>query len=68
MKKKKKLSDFFTDQKIPRYQKSSIPVLESDGIIVWICGKRLDDRFKLTDRTQTAIRLTCQPLTRAYHG
>ena len=68
MKTKKKLSDFFTDQKVPRYQKSSIPVLESDGIIVWICGKRLDDRFKLTHRTQTAIRLTCQPSMRAYHG
>jgi tRNA(Ile)-lysidine synthase len=68
MKRKKKLSDFFTDQKVPRYQKSSIPVLESDGAIVWICGKRLDDRFKLTDRTHTAIRLTCQPSTRAHHG
>jgi tRNA(Ile)-lysidine synthase len=68
MKTKKKLSDFFTDQKVPRYQKSSIPVLESDGIIVWVCGKRLDDRFKLTHRTQTAIRLTCQPSTRASHG
>jgi tRNA(Ile)-lysidine synthase len=67
MKAKKKLSDFFTDQKVPRYQKSSIPVLESDGIIVWICGKRLDDRFKLTDQTHTAIRLTCQPLQRAHH-
>ncbi len=68
MKTKKKLSDFFTDQKVPRYQKSSIPVLESDGSIVWICGKRLDDRFKLTNRTQTAIRLTCQPSNRAYYG
>jgi tRNA(Ile)-lysidine synthase len=68
MKTKKKLSDFFTDQKVPRYQKSSIPVLESDGIIVWICGKRIDDRFKLTNRTQTAIRLTCQPSNRAYYG
>jgi tRNA(Ile)-lysidine synthase len=68
MKTKKKLSDFFTDQKVPRYQKSSIPVLESNGTIVWICGKRLDDRFKLTDRTKTAIRLTCQPLQRASHG
>jgi tRNA(Ile)-lysidine synthase len=64
---KKKLSDFFTDQKVPRYQKSSVPVLESDGTIVWICGKRLDDRFKLTDRTRKAIRLTCQPSNRAYH-
>ena len=67
MKEKKKLSDFFTDQKVPKYQKSSIPVLESDGTIVWICGKRLDDRFKLTNRTQTAIRLTCQPLQRPAH-
>jgi tRNA(Ile)-lysidine synthase len=68
LKTKKKLSDFFTDQKIPRYQKSTVPVLESDGAIVWICGRRLDDRFKLTDRTKSAIRLTCQPLQRATHG
>ncbi len=61
MKTKKKLSDFFTDQKVPRYQKTSIPVLESDGTIVWICGRRLDDRFKLTEHTRTAIRLTYQP-------
>jgi tRNA(Ile)-lysidine synthase len=68
MKTKKKLSDYFTDQKVPRYQKSSIPVLESDGTIVWICGRRLDDRFKLTDKTQTAIRLTCHSSTKVFHG
>jgi tRNA(Ile)-lysidine synthase len=63
MKTKKKLSDFFTDQKIPRFEKSFIPVLESDGTIVWICGKRLDNRFKLTEQTKTAIRLTYQSTT-----
>jgi tRNA(Ile)-lysidine synthase len=63
MKTKKKLSDFFTDQKVPRFKKTSIPVLESDGKIVWICGKRLDNRFKLTERTRTAVRLTFQSLT-----
>ena len=63
MKTKKKLSDFFTDQKVPRFQKTSIPVLESDGTIVWICGKRLDNRFKLTEHTRTAIRLTYQSST-----
>jgi len=61
MKAKKKLSDFFTDQKVPRFKKMSIPVLESDGTIVWICGKRLDNRFKLTEHTRTAVRLTFQP-------
>ena len=63
MKAKKKLSDFFIDQKIPRYQKTSIPILESDGDIVWICGKRLDDRFKISEHTKTAIRLTYQQST-----
>jgi tRNA(Ile)-lysidine synthase len=63
MKTKKKLSDFFTDQKVPRFKKASIPVLESDGTIVWICGKRLDNRFKLTEHTRTAIRLTYQSST-----
>jgi tRNA(Ile)-lysidine synthase len=63
MKTRKKLSDFFTDQKVPRFKKTSIPVLESDGTIVWICGKRLDNRFKLTEHTRTAIRLTFQSPT-----
>jgi len=63
MKTKKKLSDFFTDQKVPRFQKASIPILESDGSIVWICGKRLDNRFKLTEHTRMAIRLTYQSST-----
>jgi tRNA(Ile)-lysidine synthase len=60
MKSKKKLSNFFTDQKVPRFKKALIPILESDGSIVWICGKRLDNRFKLTEHTRTAIRLTYQ--------
>jgi tRNA(Ile)-lysidine synthase len=60
MTERKKLSDFFVDQKVPRRQKAFIPVLESDGAIVWICGRRLDDRFKLTKNTRLAIRL-------AYH-
>jgi tRNA(Ile)-lysidine synthase len=58
MAEKKKLSDFFVDEKVPRRQKASIPVLESDGAIVWICGRRLDDRFKLTKNTTMAVRLT----------
>jgi tRNA(Ile)-lysidine synthase len=59
---RKKISDFFSDEKVPRYRKSTIPILESDGAIVWICGKRLDDRFKLTTDSHAAIQLTYHPL------
>ena len=54
---KKKLSDFFIDIKIPMYEKPSIPVLESKAGIVWVCGKRLDDRFKITPETKRLLKL-----------
>jgi tRNA(Ile)-lysidine synthase len=60
MKQKKKLSDFFADQKVPKYLKASVPILESNGKIVWICGMRLDDRFKITEHSRSAIRLSYQ--------
>jgi len=58
MKGKKKLSDFFGEQKLTAQQKQSIPIIESGKTIMWIAGKRLDDRFKLTDATQETYHLT----------
>jgi tRNA(Ile)-lysidine synthase len=57
MKGKKKVSDFFTDEKIPKHQKRVLPILASDGNIVWICGKRLDERYKLTKTTTRVVQL-----------
>ncbi len=54
---RKKLSDFFVDIKVPLFSKNSIPLLVSDGEIVWVCGKRLDDRYKLTGSTSSIMRL-----------
>jgi len=63
MKEKKKVSDFFVDEKIPLFEKHLVPILVSEENIVWICGKRLDDRYKITDGTTTIIRLEYHPLT-----
>jgi tRNA(Ile)-lysidine synthase len=49
---KKKLSDFFIDLKVPISQKDNIFVLESEGQIAWIIGFRLDNRYKISSRTQ----------------
>jgi tRNA(Ile)-lysidine synthase len=57
MKAKKKLSDYFVDEKVSLLQKKKIPILESDGEIVWVCGKRLDERFKVTEGTHSVIKL-----------
>jgi tRNA(Ile)-lysidine synthase len=58
MKAKKKISDFFVDAKIPIYEKRQIPILETkDGQVVWVCGQRIDDRFKVTDETRRVMKL-----------
>lgn len=55
---KKKVSDFFIDQKIPIFKKHLIPILESDGNIIWICGMKIDDRFKITENTKKILRIS----------
>ena len=57
MKEGKKISDYFVDEKIALFEKKHIPILESNGDIVWICGRRLDERFKVTTQTRSVIRL-----------
>ncbi|MBM2845493.1 MAG: tRNA(Ile)-lysidine synthase [Bacteroidetes bacterium] len=58
MKTKKKISDFFVDAKIPIYEKHHIPILETrDGQVVWVCGQRIDDRFKITSDTKRVMKL-----------
>lgn len=52
MKGKKKLSDFFIDKKISISEKENTLLLTSKNEIVWVIGLRLDDRFKVTDKTK----------------
>ncbi|XHR94647.1 tRNA lysidine(34) synthetase TilS [Mucilaginibacter sp. UC70_90] len=53
MKGKKKLSDFFINQKVPLHQKEEIPVLvNGNGEIMWVGGYRPDERYKVSDNTK----------------
>jgi tRNA(Ile)-lysidine synthase len=57
----KKLSDFFTDLKVPRHRRRFIPILAC-GDIVWVCGYRLDDQFKITPVTRVVLHLKLLPV------
>ena len=57
MKNRKKLSDYFVDNKFSRIKKEETIVLESHGDIVWIMGERLDDRFRVTESTKNILRI-----------
>lgn len=55
--KRKKLQDFFVDEKISRDERDSVPVVLSGKDIVWIAGYRADERFRVTDKTEKFLRL-----------
>lgn len=62
--KRKKLQDFFVDEKVPRDVRDSVPLVVSGDSVVWVAGYRADERFRITERTEKFIKLIISPLNR----
>ncbi|WP_457611623.1 tRNA lysidine(34) synthetase TilS [Lutibacter sp.] len=54
---KKKISKFFKDEKLSLIDKENTWLLCSGNNVVWIIGKRLDDRFKISKSTSTILNI-----------
>ena len=50
---KKKLSRYFTAEKIERELRQAVPVVADGNEIVWVVGMRLSERYKIDSETQT---------------
>jgi tRNA(Ile)-lysidine synthase len=54
---RKKLQDFFVDQKVPRHQRDQVPLVVAPRGIVWVGGYRGDERFRPTLQTSRIVKL-----------
>lgn len=54
---KKKLSKYFKDEKLSLIDKENTWLLCSNDAIVWVIGKRADNRFRVTDKTQQILKI-----------
>ena len=56
----KSLQDLFTDRKVPRSLRRSLPVVEARDGIVWVAGVALDERFAAAEDDPRAIGLSAR--------
>ncbi|ATA76519.1 tRNA lysidine(34) synthetase TilS [Capnocytophaga canimorsus] len=55
---KKKVSKFFKDEKLSIFEKEDQWLLVSGEKIVWIIGRRADNRFRVTSKTVNILKIT----------
>ena len=60
---RKKLQDFFVDQKVPRHRRDQVPLVVAPLGIVWVAGYRGDERFRPASHAAKMIRLSLEEAT-----
>ena len=57
----KLLSDFFSDEKINRFERENLWLLLSAKEIIWVTGYRTSNHFRVTGRTKNILKITLFP-------
>src|SRR5215208_1350511 len=61
----KSLQDLFTDRKVPRALRHTLPVVEAEGEIVWVAGVAVGERFAAGEGAPDAIGLSARSVAGA---
>ena len=61
----KKIKDFFIDEKIPKFDRDKLLIIEDQEKIIWIAGYRIDNRVALTENTKNILNIKLEKVK--YH-
>lgn len=53
----KKIKDFFIDEKIPKFDRDKLLIIEDSEKIIWIAGYRIDNRVAITENTKNILNI-----------
>lgn len=53
----KSIQDLFTDEKVPRGERAGIPIVTDGDAIVWVCGLRVADAYRVTNASGRLVGL-----------
>jgi tRNA(Ile)-lysidine synthase len=58
----RRLKSLLIDEKIPRWERARLPLVEADGRIFWVAGVRRSGEAPVTAATRRVLELTLDPL------
>jgi tRNA(Ile)-lysidine synthase len=57
-----KVKDYFISRKMPADARRRVPLLLSDGDIIWVVGERISEAYKVTEGTEKVLEVTAEGL------
>ncbi len=60
MKHNKKLKDFFIDEKVSKFDRDKVIILQDSDKIIWVSGFRIDDRVAVKSQTDKILKISVE--------
>ena len=55
---RKKIKEYFIEEKIPRLERENKLLLADGKHILWVIGMRISESYKVTEETETILQVT----------
>ena len=54
---RKRLQDYFVNEKVPAEKRDGVPLLCDDSHVIWVMGYRISEHYKISEKTKKVLRV-----------